>query len=510
MNLKTQIELFYPTQIPLVKICTLSPDGRHKFIVPSINCEWCSFGGVVVNNEVLYVPTEKGIEYHQRMETNVLFYGGRGSAKSTTGRWDCHMRALSIPNYKYVILRRTFPELEKTHLHAIPREIKLLGGTYNHTKHIAHYPNGSTGFFSHCNTEEDVLNLLGGEFYLALFDEVSTFEWDHFRKLASSVRAPINVNTIAMVRALTNPMGMSAQKIQEYFIEKNPDPDEDSDYNPNAWYAIKANLEDNPYLPIEYKKQFSGLAAHVRKAWVDGEFSLENALFDFRPLREGKPYHLVRDIDLPKIIKAATIYRAIDVGWFPDPTVVLWIAHLGNRHIVFHEIVENKLTAADTAQLIKEEDLRLGISNVAMTYCDPSMDINTTADIRTIKDVYEANGIPMECSINKRDAYASAIHAALSEEAGEDTPRLQFFSNGSQGCPYLVRTIPQMRYDQKRPSYMADHKDDHAVVALAYYLMSHASDPRNGSPTSSTLRPWMKPKIDKLTYLGNNNVRDRR
>jgi phage terminase large subunit len=274
--------LYYPLDPPLVKICTESPDGRHQFTFPSIYCTWCSFGSVIVNGEVLYVPTKKGLEYHQREELNVLFYGGRGSAKSTTGRWDAHMRALSIPNYKYVILRRTFPELEKTHLHAIPREIKLLGGTYNHTKHIAHYPNGSTGFFSHCNTEEDVLNLLGGEFYLALFDEVSTFDWDHFRKLASSVRAPQNSNAVPMVRALTNPMGMSAQKIQEYFINKTVDLEEDHDYNPDAWYSIKANLEDNPYLPIEYKKQFSGLAAHVRKAWVDGEFALENALFDSR------------------------------------------------------------------------------------------------------------------------------------------------------------------------------------------------------------------------------------
>ena len=349
--------LYYPLQVPLVKICKLSPDGRHKFTLPSINCDWCGFGSVTVNGEVLYVPTEKGIEYHQRTESNVLFYGGRGSAKSTTGRWDAHMRALSIPNYKYVILRRTYPELEKTHLHALPREMKMLGGTYNITKHIANYPNGSTGFFSHCNTEEDVLNLLGSEVYLALFDELSTFLWEHFIKLASSVRAPQNVACGALVRALTNPMGMSAAKIQEYFVDKNVDPEEDHDYNPYDWYAIKANLEDNPYLPIEYKKRFSALPAHVRKAWVDGEFSMENALFDFKPTIEGAPYHVIHEIDLPKIIKNATIYRAIDSGWFPDPTIILWIAHLGNRHIVFHEKLLYRTTAAETAEILKRKML---------------------------------------------------------------------------------------------------------------------------------------------------------
>lgn len=503
--------LYYPTVVPTIKICKLAPDGRHQFNPPSIECDWCGYGSVTVNGEVLYVPTEKGIEYHQRTEANVLFYGGRGSAKSTTGRWDAHMRALSIPNYKYVILRRTFPELEKTHLHAIPREVKLLGGTYNQTKHIVSYPNGSTGFFSHCNTEEDVLNLLGGEFYLALFDEVSTFEWEHFTKLASSVRAPLNMNCGALVRALTNPMGMSAQKIQEYFISKDVNPDDDPDYNPNDWFAIKANLEDNPYLPIEYKKRFSGLPEHVRKAWVDGEFSMENALFDLRPTVAGKPYHVIHDLDIPKILKVATVYRAIDAGWFPDPTVVLWIAHLGNRHIVFNEMIRYKTTATDMAAEIKAEDERLGIGRVAMTYCDPSMDINTTADIRTIKELYEINGIPMECSINKRDAFATVIHQTLNEESLEGTPRIQFYSYGPQGCPYLIRSIPQMRYDQKRPSFMADHKDDHAVVALAYYLMSHSADPRNSGPEGGNkLRPWMKPKNEKRFVLGSDGVRDGR
>lgn len=504
-------ELYYPVSIPLVKICKESPDGRHKFIFPSINCEWCNFGSVIVNGEVLYVPTEKGIEYHQRTESNVLLWGGRGSAKSTTGRWDAHMRALSTPNYKYIILRKTFPELEKTHLHAIPREIKLLGGTYNHTKHIAHYPNGSTGFFSHCATDEDVLNLLGGEFYLAFFDEISTFDWDQFTKLAASVRAPVNVDARPMVRAATNPLGPSAQKILEYFVDKTVDLDEDPEYNPNDWYAIKANLIDNPYLPADYRKRFSGLAAHVRKAWVDGDFALENALFDFKPrLDDGQPYHVINDIDLDKVIKSATIYRTIDSGWFPDPTVVLWIAHLGNRHIVFHEIVVTKYTAPEMAELIKEEDAKLGVTRVAMTYCDPSMDINTTADVRTIKEVYEANGIPMECSINRRDVFATAVHSVLAEEAGENVPRIQFYVYGKKGCPYLVRTIPQMRYDQKRPEFMADHKDDHAVVALAYYVMSHSSDPRNASGGVATMRPWQKEKTISQFILGSNNVRDYR
>lgn len=477
-----------------------------------------SNGIVVTENGVerlLYAPTPKGMEFHQAIQPNVLFYGGRGSGKSTTGRWDAHIRALSYPGFKYCILRRTYPELLKSHLVDLPKEMKAFGGDFNHTEKIARYPNGSRGFFSHCQNEQDVLNLLSAEFYLMFFDEISTFEWEMFTKLAASVRVPKNSGLVALVRAATNPLGVSAEMINRYWITKEVDPDEDPYYNPNDWYSIKANLEDNPYIDEkQYMARFSGLPEHVRKAWVDGDFSLENALFDFRPKFKGKPYHVVQELDLARILKVATVYRAIDAGWFPDPTVCLWIAHLGNRHIVFQEKIWYKTTAVDIAAEIKEEDARLGVHKVAMTYCDPSMDINTTADIRTIKEVYEQCGIPMESSINNREMYASSMHQALAEEAAENTPRIQFYMNPynrGNGCPYLCRTIPQMRYDPKRPKAMDDHKDDHAVVACCYYLMSHSADSRSDIITGKRLPRWMQPKPNEgFKPLGWDNVRDNR
>lgn len=459
---------------------------------------------------ILYEPTPKGLEYHMRTEPNVLLWGGRGSGKSTIGRWDAHMRALMYPGFSYVVLRRTYPELQKSHLIHIAREMKLLGGSFHHTDRVALYPNGSKGFFSHCANDDDVLNLLSAEFALAFFDELSTFEWEMFTKLSASVRVPVGSGLTAMVRAATNPLGPSAQKILEYFVDHAVDPEEDPDYNPNDWYSIHANLIDNPHLDqVQYRKRFSGLPAHVRKAWVDGEFVYENALFDFEPTRQGKPYHVIHDIDLPKVLKSATIYRAIDAGWFPDPTVVLWIAHLGNRHIIFNEKIWYKTTAAEIAEDIKAEDDRLGVRRVAITYCDPSMDINTTADIRTVKETYEANGIPMECSINNREMFATSMHNALAEEAGENIPRLQIYVNGRDGCPYLTRTIPQMRYSLKRPKAMDDHKDDHAVVSACYYLMSHSSEAKREFQGPAILRPWMRLKDAKRFVLGSDQVRER-
>lgn len=408
----------------------------------------------------------------------------------------------------------------------IVEEMRQLGGTFNLTNKIAHYPNGSLGYFRHCSDENDVLKLLSAQFGLMALDELSTFEWDMFTKLKASVRVTKASKVTAMVRAATNPLGPSAEMINHYFVMKDVDPEDDPKYNPALWHAVKGNLEDNPYVDADqYAQQFSGLSKHVLKAWVEGDFSLENALFDVRPTikvqviaLEGAdasalptnqeiPYHVIRQIDLPAVIKASQIYRAYDHGYFPDPAVCLWIAHLGNRYIVIKEkywyktIITN--IAADITKITKD----LGIEHVVATYCDPTLEIQTGRDVRTNRDVFEDEGVPMDPSINDRALYASAVHLALGQEVLPYTPKLQMYA---AGCPNLIKTLPMQRYDDssmKRSLRMADHHDDHYTVALAYFLISHSSESRFEVPTFKLPR-WMQKKKSDYHPLGWDNVRD--
>jgi (2Fe-2S) ferredoxin len=200
--------------------------------------------------------------------------------------------------------------------------------------------------------------------------------------------------------------------------------------------------------------------------------------------------------------ESVQIYRSIDAGYFPDPTYCLWIAHAGDRFIAFKERLWYKKVASEVAKDIIEDSQGM---RVVATYCDPTMDIKTTADVRSIKDIYEDLGVPLETSINNREHYAHAIHSALSEEVEPGVPRLQIYD---KGCPYLIKTIPQQRYDPKHPLRMADHKDDHACVTLAYFLISSGAMEHKTKSTAS-LPKWMQPKKsdDKYRYLGWENVR---
>lgn len=199
---------------------------------------------------------------------------------------------------------------------------------------------------------------------------------------------------------------------------------------------------------------------------------------------------------------AIRVFRAVDFGFSPDPAYCLWIAHLGNRYIAFKEKLWLKTIASDIAKDIVEESTGMAVS---ATYCDPSMDTQTGADIRTIKDIFEENGVPMENSINNREFYAQSIHQALGEEVEPGLPRLQILK---LGCPYLIKTLPHMRYNEKRPNAMADHKHDHAAVALAYFLISHASNEQR-SFSQRVVPKWMRPKKPLTDWiLGQSNVRN--
>ena len=465
------------------------------------------------NRKALWVPFEKQIQFHESQTMNLLARGSRGSGKSDLLRWDAHMRGMTVPNATMVLIRSTLKQLQQSHLLWIHKEMKDLGGYFHGTNYCAHYPTGSRLFFSYVGHADDALNLLSAELMAAYFDELSTIPWDYFMKLQSSVRTKRTSRIKAVTRSATNPFGESAAEIEKFFVHRTIDPDDDAfeNYFPDDWGYIQINMEDIPHIDVEdYKRRLVNLPPHLRKAWLYGEYADENALFDFQATREGHPYHVIDDIDLPAMVKAGRIFRAFDMGWFPDPAYCCWIAHLGNRYVVFHEKIFYKTIIPDIAQMLLDEEVRLGIRDpreegptkrVLATFCDPSMDIHTGAEIRTNKGIFEGHNIPMTCSVNNRELFATVIHQALAEEAGHNVPRLQIYRGTKTfGAPYMARSIPLMKMDEKRTMYMANHQHDHPVVSLAYFLISHAAN-EHRNPEEILVPRWMVPKKSNSRFI---------
>lgn len=272
----------------------------------------------------LFIPSADQRLLMGAREKNVFACSSRGAGKSVAMRWACHSLALSVPNFRYAFLRTSFPELLKNHLIYLQDELDEFGGkpagfNYNSQDHVVYYPNGSVGFWSQTANDNDVKKVLGAEVGLAVFDEAPTFQWEHMRLIAASVRTTKGSGLKGMTRYLGNPVGESIDELFRYFVDGDVDPLQDPSYNREDFRVIWMSMDRNPYLDLEdYKRQFSGLPDHIRKAWLNGERTEERTLFRFYPrktvMRDGEevsvPYHVLDE--MPMLGDETPLIRWVD------------------------------------------------------------------------------------------------------------------------------------------------------------------------------------------------------
>ena len=86
----------------------------------------------------------------------VLFGGAAGGGKSYAQLADALLYALRYPGSRQLILRRTYPDLERSliaqHLAFYPRAVYR----YASSAHLGRFVNGSTVEFGYCDNEKDV------------------------------------------------------------------------------------------------------------------------------------------------------------------------------------------------------------------------------------------------------------------------------------------------------------------------------------------------------------------
>jgi phage terminase large subunit len=479
-------------ELPENAFTRIIPDGKQKGMV-----------------EVLYTPASQShLRYHQSTVPNLIMEGRRGTGKSHTMRWDFHMRAMSYPGFKYLILRRTMPELRKSHLLVLPTDMEKLGGRALGVRSgntEAHYDlNGSIGLFGHCETEQDVEKYLSAQFDAIAFDEITTFPWDMITRIRTSCRVLDDSGLIGITRGGTNPIGVSADDVYSYFIGHDVPVEQDPKYDPTDYASIHIVRDDNPYLDFEqYDKQFSSLPKAYRDAWLDGTWGVEGAYFTLEPahLLKEMPYLKVDGTPAQSALRWPWIhiYRMLDYGWH-DPTVCVWVAVLPNgREIPFME--ESWLRTP--AQTVAKDIKRLSESmKVITTIADPTLWNGEKEMDHCMAHVFEECGVPLTKGKNDRVAAGFAIQEHLNTNLADGEPKLQILETA---CPTLVKTLRAMRVDKKNPGRIADHKADHMPICLGYFCMANVGPTR--IPNASTERPWMVSKQGPARVLGAYNVR---
>ncbi len=394
-------------------------------------------------------------------ENEVLFGGAAGGGKSYGQMVDALIFALKYPGSKQLVLRRTYPELEKslirTSLALFPRELY----TFNSTSHTGKFKNGSTVDFGYCGTENDVYQYQSAEYDIVRFDELTHFTENQYLYLISRVRG---VNGYPkQIKSSTNPGGVGHVWVRKRFIDPSEAGQRFCGENGMSRIFIPSLLSDNGFLcksDPEYKTRLLSLPERERKALLYGDWNIfEGQYFD----EFNEQIHVTQPFEIPDCWRK---YRTIDYGL--DRLACLWIAVAPDgTSFVYREFCQSNLPISKSAEAILERTPKK--EEIYATLAPPDLWGRSQESGKSKATLFSEYGISFTKTSNDRECGWLAVKELLQHMGRE--PKLKIFST----CRELIRCLPALTVDKLRPTDCATepHEITHAPDALRGFAIFH-------------------------------------
>ncbi len=430
----------------------------------------------------LYVPTPKQVEFDACPAKYRLYGGSAGPGKSHGVRWRLYRKCLRIPGFEALILRRTFPELEKTHLRRMPADAAAIGAEFVETKRVMRFPNGSLIECGHMENADDVAKYLSSEFDDITPDEGSTFDPQSLLELSTRARSSkpaVLAEGGATFSVVSNPGGPASSVLLDFFIDHQPDwdafPNLQAHYDPTEWVYLPATLDDNPYLDPAYERQLAVLSPWRYEQLRHGDWRVFAGQF----FSEWQDRTHVVAIEPSR---ESAWFRSLDWGR-NQPGCVLWWACLPDHQLYLRrEYKFQGLDEQEVASQVRRIDTELGLERrqIRYTAADPAI-FNKTGATHTQAEFTgqsigeSLNYYGLGCVKADHDRFNGwgRCHAIL-RAAPDGVPWLRVHPD----CRYLVRSIAAAVSDPKNPDDVDTTSDDHALDAWRYGAMSRPSPAR--------------------------------
>jgi hypothetical protein len=246
----------------------------------------------------LFCPVPKQVEFFEatRKAQRVLFGGSAGGSKSHTLRWGLYRDALRIPNLNCLLLRRTYKELDATHLREMMRDADTVGARFLAGDKRMVFGNGSVIQAGHCETDADAMAYLSTEYDRIAFDELVTFPMGPSLEIMSRARTSkpqVIAEGGAQVWGGTNPGGRGALWVKAFFVDREVDGELFPNYDPTRYAYVNAKLEDNPYIDPAYRQTLEELPPTRRRQLLDGDWAcFDGMFFDWLAMKDDQPWHI--------------------------------------------------------------------------------------------------------------------------------------------------------------------------------------------------------------------------
>jgi hypothetical protein len=442
---------------------------------------------------VFYQPTARQLQFHTNPAPYRLYGGAAGGGKSHAIRMEAYMRAFAIPGYRVLLMRRVLPELKKTHLMELPRELQTLFGLgqkgaprlqelWRASDHLLTLPNGSLIQFGSADTDDAVTKYLSTEWDAFFPDELTTFPLHMFRMLESRVGRRAGMPwTIA---GGTNPVGIGSAWCKTLWIDKDPSPEEAPKYDPSQYAYIPATIEDNPHVAGDYSEKLDNLPSEaLRQAYRHGSWEfLEGQFFsEFRSEKDGGAWHVLREMPTfqgQPLNQASQLewFRAIDWG-IANLAVCGWYCALPTGRVikVYEKTWKEFIPATEMGREIVAFTKRYVKGKVRATYADPKTFSREGALGESVADALSKGGVPCLRADNERELGWAQVKAWLRTLAADGKPMLQFYG---PGCPHTIKTLPTLVSKKGNPDDIDKGLDDHCADETRYALMSRPAPTR--------------------------------
>ena len=395
----------------------------------------------------------------------VLYGGAAGGGKSYAQLCDALIYALKYAGSKQLILRRTYPELERS-LIRVSRELYPSGiCDFNGRAHCYQFINGSIIEFGSCEYERDVYKYQSAEYDVIRFDELTHFTEYQYLYLISRVRGTSGYPK--QIKSATNPGGIGHSWVRARFIDAAPPETVIRAPSGNRIF-IPARVTDNVFLmrrDPNYLTRLKALPKRERRALLEGAWDIEEGRFFSELDRER---HVIIPFAIPHEWKK---WRVIDYGL--DRLVCLWIAADTQAPPCFY--VYRELCASDL--IISEASERILAASctdqgIVRTIAPPDLWGRSQETGRSRATIFADSGLKLSKCSNDRASGWMMIRELMRPDLNGNV-RLKFFNC----CHELISCLSQICIDPSRPDDVMTepHRLTHAPDALRYFVSYYRS-----------------------------------
>ena len=398
----------------------------------------------------------------------VLFGGAAGGGKSYGQLVDALLFALGFPGSKQLILRRTYPELEKSIIRTSLELFPAQAARYNATSHVWTFANRSIVEFGNCDTEKDVYKYQSAEYDILRFDELTHFSESMYTYLISRVRGTNGYPK--QVKSSTNPGGVGHTWVKERFIDPAPPGElfwtDDRTGGKHSRIFIPSLVDDNVFLmraDPDYKRRLGSLAENDRRALLYGDWDLDEGAY-FDEFRREK--HVIRPQKLPDNDRR---YMSLDYGL--DMLACYWYSVDALGYVtVYREVYQPNLIIDDAARAILRAMPPGELARITCIFAPKDLWNRRQETGKSVADRFAEMGLYLDKVNGRREAGWYEVKRYLRPQGdafGGKRPKLQIFDT----CRNLIRCLPAVRHDEKHPNDVATepHELTHAPDALRYF-----------------------------------------